>query len=81
MVATHNAWAAAADTFVIADPAASYARPFDVLQDMTLTRTEKIEILHRWLMNVMTKVGGDKNGQIAAVTKALKFLGAPIRTD
>ncbi len=81
MVATTNALAVAAQWFAIADPAASYERPFDVLQDMTLTRVEKIEILHRWLTNVMTKQdadGGDKSGQAAAVTKALQFLGAPV---
>lgn len=82
MVATTNALAVAAQRFAIADPAAGYDRPFDVLLDLTLTRVEKIEILHRWLTNVMTKQdadGGDKGGQVAAVTKALQFLGAPIK--
>jgi hypothetical protein len=84
MVATSDALAiAGAQGFVIPDPAACYARPFDVLQDTTLTRVEKIEILHRWLTNIMTKQdadGGDKSGQAAAVTKALQFLGAPVKT-
>lgn len=82
MTATTNASAVAgAQRLDIADPAACYARPFDVLQDMTLTRVEKIEILHRWLTNVMMKQdadGGDRSRQAVAVTKALQFLGAPV---
>ena len=30
------------------DPASVYKRPFDILQDTSLTREEKIEILQRW---------------------------------
>ena len=63
-------------------PAVLYERPFDVLRDMTLTRVEKIEILHRWLADVVRMASGqgetpERSEHVCAVTKALQFLGAP----
>ena len=63
------------------EPSSAYEKPFDVLCDMTLTRTEKIGILHRWLADIVrreTGVPGDRADRVCAVTKALQFLGAPV---
>jgi hypothetical protein len=74
--------AAAQPAIMPAEPATTYERPFDVVCDMTLTRVEKIEILHRWLASVVTRNDApraDQDDQVCAVTKALVFLGAPIQ--
>lgn len=79
MIAVLNAAAVAGAQ--MPDPAVSYERPFDVVRDMTLTHDEKVEVLHRWLANVMARqdvTGADKQHQMNAVARALQFLGAPV---
>ena len=68
---------------LLADPTAHFDRPADVVEAPSLSREQKIEILHRWeadsrelMVAADEGMGGGEQNRLGEVHAALKQLGA-----